>query len=251
MEQTAHCKLGLRIYTRVNRPAEQELAGLAGASTCDVSDVARGAGTMDGAIKAVYQPMQRVFGPAITVDLTPGDGLLLRAAIDSAAPGDVIVANAHGDCTRAILGGVIAMHMVNRGVRGLVVDGAVRDVGEFRALNLPVMARGVTPRSGSTSAGWGEVNVPIACGGVVVHPGDVVIGDEEGLAVVPRRWVSAVSAGLGHSGHPNYGPGSINDRLKALPSKAPVLGMDRVLKAVSERHGVIVDAAYEDRPEAI
>lgn len=251
VEQNAPCKLGLRIYSKIHRPSESDLSGLAEASTCDVSDVARGAGVMDGGIRALYAPMGRVFGPAITVDLTPGDGLLLRAAIDVAEPGDIIVANAHGDCSRAILGGALAMHMVNRDVRALVVDGAVRDVSEFRELGLPVMARGVTPRSGTTSAGWGEVNVPVACGGAVVSPGDVVIGDEEGLVVVPRRWVAAVAMSLNDTGHPLYGPETIRKRLESLPPKAPVLGMDRVRKAVAERHGIIIDNAHEDAPDAV
>src|SRR4051812_48715868 len=89
------CTLGLRIFSRIERPPEADIAALAQAGPCDLSDVARGAGTMDGAIRPLYSPMERICGPAITVDLTPGDGLLLRAAIDAAQPGDVIVANAH------------------------------------------------------------------------------------------------------------------------------------------------------------
>jgi regulator of RNase E activity RraA len=242
------CTLGLRIFRRIERPAAEDIARLAAGGSCDISDVARGAGTMDGAIRALYSPMERIAGPAITVDLTPGDGMLLRAAIDAAQPGDVIVANAHGDVTRAILGGVIAMHMAHRGVRGLVVDGAVRDVSEFRELGLPVMARGLTPRSGTTSAGWGEVNVPVACGGVVVHPGDAVIGDEEGLVVVPRRWVRMVADNLGNAGHPSFAPGTIRDRLAGLPKDAPVLGIERIHVAVRDRKGVIHDGTYDDQP---
>jgi 4-hydroxy-4-methyl-2-oxoglutarate aldolase len=242
------CTLGLRIYRRIERSAPEDIERLAAGGSCDISDVARGAGTADGAIRAMYSPMGRIAGPAITVDLTPGDGMLLRAAIDVAQPGDVIVANAHGDVSRAILGGVVAMHMARRGVRGLIVDGAVRDVSEFRELGLPVMARGLTPRSGTTSAGWGEVNVPIACGGVVVHPGDAVIGDEEGLVVVPRRWVRLVADNLGNAGHPSFAPGTIRDRLASLPPDAPVLGIERVHAAVQTRKGVIHDATYDDHP---
>ena len=242
------CTLGLRIYNRIERPDPADIARLAAAGPCEISDVARGAGVMDGAIRQLYAPMPVIAGPAITVDLTPGDGMLLRAAIDVAQPGDVIVVNAHGDVTRAILGGFIAMHMVHRGVRALVVDGAVRDITEFRELGLPVMARGITPRSGTTAAGWGEVNVPIACGGAVVQPGDAVIGDHEGLVVVPRRWVRMVADNLGNAGHPSFEPGTILDRLAALPKDAPVLGIDRVHNAVATRKGVIHDATHDDHP---
>jgi regulator of RNase E activity RraA len=242
------CTLGLRIFRRIERPAAADMARLAEGGIADISDVMRGSGTMDGGIRQLHVGMARIAGPAITVDLTPGDGMLLRAAIDAAQPGDVIVANAHGDTARAILGGAIAMHMVHRGVRGLVVDGAVRDIGEFRELGLPVMGRGLTPRSGTTASGWGEVNVPIACGGVVVHPGDAVIGDEEGIVVVPRRWVARVADNLGKAGHPSFRPGTLREKLAALPKDAPVHGIQRVHTAVKERHGVMHDGTYDEAP---
>jgi 4-hydroxy-4-methyl-2-oxoglutarate aldolase len=246
------CTLGLRIYTKIERPPAADMATLAGTGVGDISDVMRGSGVVDGGIVPVYSPMgRRIFGPAITVDVSPGDGLLLRAAIDVAQPGDVIVVNAHGVTTRAVLGGVIGMHMVHRGVVGLIVDGAVRDVEEFRALGLPVMARAVTPRSGTSSSGWGEVNVPIACGGAVVSPGDLVVGDEEGIAFVPRRWVGSVARSIGDAGHPPYAPGKIRDMLSSLDPKAEVLGMDRVRKAVQERNGAIIDATFEQHSQSI
>jgi regulator of RNase E activity RraA len=238
--------VGLRIYSQIPRAADADIALLANAGVGDVSDVLHGAGAMDAAITAIYSPMRRIFGSAITVDLTPGDGLLLRAAVDAARPGDIIVANAHGDVSRAILGGALGMYMVNRGIRGLIVDGAVRDVQEFRILDFPVMATAVSPRSGTTDSGWGEVNVPIACGGAVVHPGDLVIGDEEGIIVVPRLAVAMVGRLIGKVGHPMFEPGTILERLKSLPPRATVRGIERVHKAVDQRGGVIVDGTYED-----
>jgi regulator of RNase E activity RraA len=163
MTEPVACHLGLRVFRKIERPPAAEIARLGAAGPCDLSDVMRGAGTMDGGIRPLFSPMPVIAGPAITVDLSPGDGMLLRAAVDLAQPGDVIVANAHGDMARAILGGAVAMHMAHRGVRGLVVDGAVRDVGEFRELGLPVMARGLMPRSGSTAGGWGEVEPRRVC----------------------------------------------------------------------------------------
>ncbi len=239
------CTLGLRIYTKIERPTPEDMSALANTGVGDISDVLRGSGVVGGGLSPVYAPMGRIFGPAITVDVSPGDGLLLRAAIDVAQPGDVIVVNAHGVTTRAVLGGVIGMHMVHRGVVGLIVDGAVRDIEEFRALGLPVMARAVTPRSGTSSSGWGEVNVPIACGGAVVSPGDLVVGDSEGIVIVPRRWVRSVARSIGDAGHPPYAPERIREMLAALDPKAEVLGMDRVRRAVRERNGVVVDDTFE------
>jgi RraA family protein len=242
------CRLGLRIFTEIPRPTEEELRALSDAGSCDLSDVMRGSGVMDSGLRPAYTPMKRLFGTAITVDLTPGDGLLLRAAVDAARPGDVIVVNGHGETSRAVLGGVIAMHMVHAGVAGLIVDGAVRDAGEFRELDFPVYARAVTPRSGSTSAGWGEVNVPVACGGTVVFPGDVVVGDEEGIAVVPRLWAGEVARSVGRAGHPTFEPGTILQKLRELPADARVLGIDRVHRAVAERAGIIINDTYEQEP---
>lgn len=240
------CTIGLRIFAKVRRPDPEQVKRLSAASVGDISDVMRGMGVVDSVITAVYSPMGRIFGPAVTVDLSPGDGLLLRAAIQYSEPGDVVIANAHGVVERAVLGGVIGMHMVHRGIRGLVVDGAVRDVEEFRGLGLPVMARAITPRSGTSSSGWGEVNVPVACGGAVVHPGDLVVGDDEGLVIVPHRWVESVANNLGDAGHPSYAPESMRDRLSKLAPDAPILGMDRVHKALAERAGVIIDGTFED-----
>jgi regulator of RNase E activity RraA len=249
MNQEDRCPLGLRVFRRIHRPDAAAMARLLHVGIGDICDAMRGMGVVDPAIAAIHASMPRIFGPAITVDLAPGDGMMLRAAVEAAQPGDVIVANAHGVTARAILGGSVAMHMVHHGVRGLVVDGAVRDVREFQLLGLPVMARAVTPRSGTTGAGYGEVNVPVACGGVVVHPGDLVIGDGEGLVVVPRRWVGAVADAAGHTDHAPYDPDGIRQRLSDLPPDAPVAGIARVRKAM-EGAGRVVDAPWdpEDGP---
>jgi len=242
---------GLRIYTRIRRPDAAALRGLAQAGVGDISDAMHGLGVVDEGIRQVYTPMRRLCGPAVTVDLTPGNGFLLRAAIEVAQPGDVIVVSAHGATARAVLGGSVGMHMVHRGIAGLVVDGAVRDIAEFRALDFPVMARAVTPRSGTSNAGWGEVNIPVACGGAVVGPGDVVIGDEEGMVVVARRWAKAVLAMLGKTGHGEYAPETVRDRLAALPADTPPPGQAAIAKALAERHGTRIDGYYEDdNPDA-
>lgn len=107
------------------------------------------------------------------------------------------------------------------------------------------MARAVTPRSGTSAAGWGEVNVPVACGGAVVFPGDLVIGDDEGLVVVPRRWLAAVAAGLGDTGHGAYQPASIAECLARLPPDAPVNGIALVHRALAEREGKVIDGTFE------
>ena len=246
-KSTEHPIPGLRLFSRLRRAGPDELSALRAIGVGDLSDCMHGMGVMDAGIRPMYAPMGRVYGPAVTVDLTPGDGLLLRAAVEAAQPGDVIVATSHGVVDRAILGGAVAMHMVHRGVAALVVDGAIRDLAEFRALGLPVMARAVMPRSGTSSAGWGDLNVPIACGGVVVSPGDIISGDDEGIAVVPQRSIAAVIAALGNTGHSIYDPEGVVKRLRELGPDAKVAGSDNLHRALKERHGTILDRRWDDQ----
>ena len=123
-------------------------------------------------------------GPALTVKAPPGDNLMLHKAIALAEPGDVIVVDAGGDLTNALMGEMMLMQMVGRGVAGVVINGAIRDAGYIRAQNYPVYAAGVTHR-GPYKNGPGEINVPIAIDGMVVMPGDLILGDDDGLLCVP------------------------------------------------------------------
>lgn len=132
-------------------------------------------------------------GPALTVKSRPGDNLMLHKAIDLAEPGDVIVVDAGGDLTNALMGELMLAHAVKRGVAGFVIDGAVRDVLEFRTVNLPVFAAGVSHR-GPYKDGPGEINVPIAIDGMVVEPGDLMLGDWDGVLAVPFDHVDEILA---------------------------------------------------------
>ena len=132
-------------------------------------------------------------GAALTVRTRPGDNLLVHKAIDMAEPGDVIVVDAGGDLTNAIIGELMLAHAEKRGVAGFVIDGAVRDSAAIRAGTLPVYAAGVTHR-GPYKDGPGEINHPIAIDGMVVSPGDLMLGDEDGMLCVPYDDVNSVLA---------------------------------------------------------
>ena len=125
-----------------------------------------------------------MLGQAITVRVPPGDNLMVHKAIDMAGPGDVIVVAAGGDMSQAIIGEIMTTLAAKRGVEGIIIDGAIRDSGAIAANKFPVYARGVTPR-GPYKNGPGEINVPISVGGMVVCPGDIVVGDEDGVVAVP------------------------------------------------------------------
>ena len=130
-------------------------------------------------------------GPALTVKSRPGDNLTLHKAIDMAEPGDVIVCDAGGDLTNALMGELMLAHALKQGVAGFVLDGAVRDTLEFKKANLPVFAAGISHR-GPYKDGPGEINVPIALDGMVIQPGDLVLGDWDGALSVPFDEVEAV-----------------------------------------------------------
>ena len=123
-------------------------------------------------------------GPAYTVRTRPGDNLFIHKAIDSALPGDVVVVDAGGDCTNSLMGEMMLTHSETRGLAGVVLDGAIRDSGYVGNHGYPVFAVGVTER-GPYQSGPGELNVPIAMGGLVVMPGDLIIGDDDGVICVP------------------------------------------------------------------
>ncbi|MEZ5652825.1 MAG: RraA family protein [Burkholderiaceae bacterium] len=123
-------------------------------------------------------------GVALTVKARPGDNLMLHKAIDMSQPGDVIVVDGGGDLTNSLMGELMLAYAVKRGVVGFVIDGAIRDRDAFLSTNLPTFAAGVTHR-GPYKDGPGEINVPIALDGMIIEPGDIVIGDADGVLAVP------------------------------------------------------------------
>lgn len=175
--------IGFRILPATARPSKRLVKALGAMVTAHLSDnmnrmVAGG---------AALRPMHKggkLCGPALTVKVAPGDNLMAHKAIDMAAPGDVIVVDAGGLITYAIIGDIMSSLAEKRGVAGLVIYGAIRDSAEIRARRLPVYACGVTHR-GPYKNGPGEINVPIALDGMVVHPGDIIVGDADGVVAVP------------------------------------------------------------------
>jgi 4-hydroxy-4-methyl-2-oxoglutarate aldolase len=145
---------------------------------------------MDIGIRPLWPGMPRVAGPAYTVRCAPGDNLMLHAAIYRAAPGDVIVVEA-GDVDYAVAGGNVCAVAQRRGVAAFVVDGAIRDVAEARERAFPILARGVIPIPGAKDT-LGALGGPVRVGGVEVRPGDIVVGDEEGIVVVPAARAAAI-----------------------------------------------------------
>jgi RraA family protein len=136
---------------------------------------------------AEIRPMHgstQLLGSAFTVKTRPGDNLMVHKALDMLQPGDALVIDAGGDTTNAILGEIIMRLAIRNGATGIVVDGAIRDAAAFSEAGFPCFARGATHR-GPYKDGPGEINVPVTVGGAIVNPGDVVVGDADGVVVVP------------------------------------------------------------------
>jgi regulator of RNase E activity RraA len=123
-------------------------------------------------------------GHALTIHCPPGDNLVLQKAIEMAEHDDILVMNAGGNTTQAPVGEIVVSNCIRRGAAGLVIDGPIRDSDILPTLSIPVFAMGVTHR-GCYKDGPGEINVTIACGGAVVRPGDLIVGDSDGVVVVP------------------------------------------------------------------
>lgn len=139
---------------------------------------------VDYGIKPLWADMPRIAGSAYTVKLIPGDNLMLHAAIYQAPAGSVLVVDA-GDDSHAVAGGNVCAIAQQNGIVGMIIDGVIRDIGEIKAAKFPVYARGCCPKPGVKKI-TNTPNQPITCGGVSVNPNDIVIADEEGIAIVPH-----------------------------------------------------------------
>ena len=130
-------------------------------------------------------------GTAVTVRSRGGDNLTYLRALEFCRAGDVLVIDAGGDLNNAVIGGILTFYAASIGLAGIVIDGAIRDVAEIRSREFPVYARGVTHR-GPYKDGPGEINVPVSVGGMVVNPGDIVVGDQDGVLAIPQEDAATV-----------------------------------------------------------
>ncbi len=184
---------GFRILPFGPTPNSGLLAQLATVATAHLSDNMHRMQAVAAEIRPCHKG-GRLVGPALTVRVPPGDNLMVHKAIDIARPGDVIVVDAGGITTQAIIGEIMSLHAEKRGVAGMVIDGSIRDAGAIAASPFPVYARGVTHR-GPYKNGPGEINVPVSIGGLVINPGDLVVGDEDGLlAIAPEHAAELLKA---------------------------------------------------------
>jgi regulator of RNase E activity RraA len=130
-------------------------------------------------------------GPAVTVRVRPGDNLMIHKALMMVEPGDVLVIDGGADVTQAVMGGLMRTTCIAKGLAGVVLDGAVRDLGEWAEEGMPMFARAYTSR-GPSKDGPGEINIPVVCAGLAILPGDIVVGDADGVVAVPAAEAARV-----------------------------------------------------------
>ncbi len=184
--------IGLKVLKR-RRAVPAELASqFIGVPVANVSDCMSRLFAGGARLRPMHSgcPMS---GPALTVRTRPGDNLMIHKALQMAAPGDIIVVDAGGDLTNALIGELMVGTAIQRKLGGFVIDGAIRDARALREGDFPVFAAGVTHR-GPYKDGPGEINVPIAIDGMVIEPGDLIIGDDDGVLCVPFDHVQSMLA---------------------------------------------------------
>jgi len=184
--------IGFRILERRRKVDAEMVDRFRGLPVANVSD-AMSRMAAGGPSLRPYHGGGYMAGPAFTVKTRPGDNLMIHKALLLAEPGDVIVVDGGGDLTNALMGELMLSHAIKIGAAGVVINGAIRDSAWIRANDFPVYAAGVTHR-GPYKDGPGEINVPLALGGMVIEPGDLVIGDDDGLLCVPFAEAAAIHA---------------------------------------------------------
>ncbi|XIH86971.1 RraA family protein (plasmid) [Pantoea sp. SGAir0430] len=180
------------INRNIERVSALSVSQAAAFQAAILADVAGRRGTLHGRVKPL-SPQMKVAGPAITVEVRPGDNLAIHAALAIAQPGDVLVVDGKGDISCALLGEIMATQAEASGIAGIIIDGAVRDADALAQGSYPVFAAGLNP-SGPTKSIPGRVNHPVSVAGASIEPGDLVVGDADGVVVIAKQDVERIIA---------------------------------------------------------
>jgi len=173
--------IGCKIIRDFKRPSQELINGFKDIPVANIDDCMSRTAAVDQSIKPYNKA--NVLGPAFTIKVPEGDNLMFHAAMDLAQPGDVIVIDAGGSMSRSIFGELMISYCQKRKLGGVIVDGCIRDVDTLSQIDFPVYAKGITP-NGPYKNGPGEINTPVVIGGRTVCPGDIIVGDRDGIVVI-------------------------------------------------------------------
>lgn len=231
--------VGFRVFTQRKLPEKEVMDGFRDLPAANVADVMGRSCAMSSEIHTMLPHTDKIMvGPALTIRARPGDNLMIHKGLNLAQEGDIVVISNESDRSQSLLGAIIVAYARSKKLGGIVVDGPIRDVDEIAALGIPVYATGSTP-GGPYKEGPGEVNTPISCGGVSVSPGDIVLGDSDGVIVIPRKDASRVLEEAREFA-----------KLDAAKMQAALEGRakrDWVDKKLTEKGCEIIEGCYEDQ----
>ena len=174
--------VGCRIRRNFERPEKELVEAFRGIAVANIDDNCGRIAAVDASIYPL-NPKARLLGTAFTVNAPAGDNLLFHKALDMAQPGDVIVLANKGSMSRALCGEIMSSYAKARGLAGIIIDGCVRDSYTLSQMDFPVYAKGVTP-NGPYKNGPGEMNFPVSFAGIIINPGDIIVGDSDGLIAI-------------------------------------------------------------------
>lgn len=179
--------IGFRVFTKRDLPSREIVEGFKTIPAANIADCMSRLSAMSSQIRRMTEKItENMVGVALTVRVRSGDNLMIHMALNIAGEGDVLVVSNDGAQNQSLLGEIMVAYAVHKRISGIVLDGPIRDVDSVYSMGLPIYATGSTP-GGPFKDGPGEINAPISCGNVPVNPGDIIVGDSDGVIVIPKN----------------------------------------------------------------
>ena len=228
--------VGFRVFLKRDLPDTALVEAFKSLPPANVADCMGRLCALSSQIRLLSSPSTPIMaGVALTVKARPGDNLMIHKALNMAGHGDVIIVSNEGDRSQSLVGEIIVTYARYKGLAGMVFDGPIRDIDAISKMDIPIYGTGTTP-GGPYKEGPGEINVPIACGGIHIEPGDIILGDADGVIVIPKRDAEEILAVASKF--------SATDAAKVIAAANGTADRSWVDKTLAAKNCEIIDAAY-------